>query len=131
MPAVQLVILLSVGSFQAVAPAVSKQPSAVYADSAQGTTDFVTWFRSQVPPAKFAQPPLDVCVVGAVPFTAERAPYLPKPLWESKPPWRHLEPYAARFHYVEPAAGRKAAKPRTLLQAQQLCAAPPQKPAKP
>ncbi len=123
MPAVQLVILLSVGAFQAVVPAVSKEPSAVYADTAQGATDFVTWLRPQLPPARFAQPPLDVCVVGAVPFGSERAPYLPKPLWESKPPWRNLEPYAARFHYVQPVAGSKDPAPRTLQQAQQICAA--------
>ena len=123
MPALQLVILLSVGSFQAMVPAQSPQASAVFPDTARGATAFVDWLRPQLPPPRFAQPPLDVCVVGAVPFSSERAPYLPKPLWESKPPWRNLEPYAARFHYVQPVAGGKAAAPRTLQQAQQICAA--------
>jgi len=127
--ALQLVILLSAGSFQASLPAVSKQPSAVYADTAQGVRDFITWLRPTLPTPKFAQPPLHICVVGAVPFTDETAPVLPKPLWESRPPWRSLEPYAATFHYVEAdATSSKGAKgrtppPRSMKQALQICAA--------
>lgn len=123
-PAVELVILLAVGSFQASAPGTLREPSAVYPDTAEGARDFVVWLRGALPPPRFAQPPMQVCVVGAVPFTPEAAPVLPKPLWESRTPWRALEPYAATFHYVEPpAAGAKPPKPRTLRDAVKLCAA--------
>ncbi len=121
--AIQLVILLSAGSFQAVVPAVSSQPSAAYPDTPQGARDFITWLRPTLPTPKFAQPPLHVCVVGAVPFSPDKAPVLPKPLWESKQPWRSLEPYAATFHYAEPDAKGRAPKARTLKQAQKICAA--------
>jgi hypothetical protein len=126
-PAVELVILLAVGSFQAAAPGTLREPSAVYPDTAEGARDFVVWLRGALPPPRFAQPPMQVCVVGAVPFSPEAAPLLPKPLWESRHPWRALEPYAATFHYVEPPApgGKPGAvpKPRTLRDAVKLCAA--------
>jgi hypothetical protein len=127
--ATQLVILLSVGSFQASLPGVSPQPSAAYPDTPQGAREFITWLRPTLPTPKFAAPPMHVCVVGAVPFVPEKAPVLPKPLWESKQPWRSLEPYAATFHYVEADAKEdakdpkgRAPKARTMKQAQQICA---------
>ena len=126
--ALQLVILLSAGTFQGAVPALSKQPSAVFPDTAQGNADFVAWLRPTLPPPRFAQPPLQVCVVGAVPFTPEKAPFLSKPLWESRPPWKSLEPYAATFHYVEPLPSGKAPKPRTLRDALKICAQTPKKP---
>jgi hypothetical protein len=121
--ALQLVILLSAGSFQAVVPGVSAQASAVYRDTPQGAREFITWLRPTLPAPKFAQPPMHVCVVGAVPFAADAAPVLPKPLWESKQPWRSLEPYAATFHYAELDAKGRAPKPRNLKQALKICAA--------
>jgi hypothetical protein len=121
--ATQLIILLSVGSFQASVPGVTAQPSAVYPDTPQGARDFITWLRPTLPTPKFAQPPLHVCVVGAVPFAPDKAPVLSKPLWESKQPWRSLEPYAATFHYAQPDAKGRAAKPRTMKQAVTICAA--------
>ena len=124
--ATQLVILLSVGSFQASLPGVSPQPSATYPDTPQGAREFITWLRPTLPTPKFAAPPMHVCVVGAVPFAADKAPVLPKPLWESKQPWRSLEPYAATFHYVDAdakdAKGR-APKARSMKQALDICAA--------
>lgn len=120
--ATQLVILLSVGSFQAVVPQVSRQPSATYPDTPQGARDFITWLRPTLPTPKFAAPPMHVCVVGAVPFTDQTAPVLPKPLWESRQPWRSLEPYAATFHYPEVDAKGRSPKPRTWKQALQICA---------
>ena len=109
MPAFELIILLSIGSFQVNVPAVSKQAAPTFEDSAKGVVEFVQWFKSTIPEPKFGQPPLQVCVVGALPFTLEKAPYLPKPLWESRQPLHSLEPYSATFHYVEPPkAGAKA-----------------------
>lgn len=121
--ATQLVILLSVGSFQAVVPEVSPKPSATFPDTAQGAREFITWLRPTLPTPKFAQPPMHICVVGAVPFTPEQAPVLSKPLWESRQPWRSLEPYAATFHYAEPDAKGRVPKPRSWKQALQICAA--------
>lgn len=125
--ALQLVILLSVGSFQATVPGVSTQPSATYPDTPQGARDFITWLRPTLPAPKFAQPPMHVCVVGAVPFSPDQAPVLPKPLWESRQPWRSLEPYAATFHYVEAKDTKdlkgRVPKARSMKQAQKICAA--------
>lgn len=124
--ATQLVILLSVGSFQAVVPEMSREPSAKFPDTAQGARDFITWLRPRLPTPKFAQPPMHVCVVGAVPFSDATAPTLPKPLWESRQPWRSLEPYGATFHYAEadPKAPKGTVpKPRSWKQALQICAA--------
>ena len=118
----QIVLLLSLGSFQAFIPGVTKEPSAVFEDSAQGLKAFTAWSQSAVPVPKFNQPPLSICVVASVPFTKEHAPYVPKPLWESQPPVHALEPYAATFHYVELAPGSKPPKTRTLKQAIELCA---------
>lgn len=121
MPATLLVILLSIGSYQASIPGVTQKPSPRFEDTAQGLQDFARWARATVPEPKFNQPPLRICVVGASPFSAEKPPYLPKPLWESKPPLHALEPYAATFHYVEPQPGAAPPKPRTMAQAVKLC----------
>jgi hypothetical protein len=70
------------------------------------------------------QPPLKIRVIGAVPFSAKKVPYLPKPLWESQRTLHALEPYPATFHYVEVAPGAKSPrppKPLTLKQAIRLC----------
>lgn len=129
--AAQLVILLSLGQFQAQIPGVTAEPSPVFEDGPKGARELTTWAKEKLPIPKFNQPPLRVCVVGAVPFTPEKAPFLPKPLWESQQPLRALEPYTASFLYVEapaPAAsGARAAKPatpkaRTMKDALALCA---------
>jgi len=121
MATTQIVLLLSLGSFQAFVPGVTKEPSPVFEDSAQGLKAFTAWSQSVVPAPRFNQPPLSICVVASLPFTQEHAPYLPKPLWESRPPVHVLEPYAATFHYVDVAAGAKPPKARTLKQAVKLC----------
>ena len=128
MAAFQLIILLSIGSFQAQLPAVSKLPSPSFDDSAAGAVEFVKWAKATIPAPKFGQPPLQICVVGALPFTPDQAPYLPKPLWESRQPLRSLEPYAATFHYVEPAPGAKPPRPRAMRDALKICAATAKKP---
>jgi hypothetical protein len=112
MPAIHLVILLSIGTFQASIPSVSKQATPSFADSDQGAETFTTWAKAAIPSPKFGQPPLQICVVGAV----------PKPLWESAPPFHSLEPYSATFHYVEQAKGMKATAPRTMREALRICA---------
>ncbi len=119
----QLVLLLSVGSFQAFVPGITKAPSPVFADSEQGLTAFTTWAQRTLPEAGFNQPPLKICVVGASPFGG-KPPYVARPIWESRPPVRALEPFAATFHYVEPKPGDKPPKPRTLRDAITLCAQP-------
>ena len=119
----QLVLLLSVGSFQAFVPGVTKAPSPVFADSEQGLAAFTTWATRTLPEAGFNQPPLKICVVGAVPFGG-KTPYVAKPIWESHPPVRTLEPYSATFHYVDVKAGDKPPKPRSLQDAIALCAKP-------
>lgn len=125
MPAHQLVILLSVGSFQATLPTVGPQPSPTFPDTAEGSNAFVReWLKPTLPSPKFAEPPLKVCVVGVQPFPADKPPYLPQPLSTSKAPFRSFEPYSASFHYVEPpASGKPAPKPRTMRDAIALCAA--------
>ncbi len=118
----EIVILLSVGSFQAAAPGVAKEPSPVFEDSAAGLRSFTAWAKATLGEPKFAQPPSRLCVVGAVPFSGA-GPYIPRPIWESQRPVRELEPYAATFHYVEPpAASAPPAKPRTMKQALAICA---------
>lgn len=118
----QIVLLLSLGSFQAIVPGTTGGPSPAFEDSAQGVKAFTAWAQSSLPAPKFNQPPLSICVVGAVPFTPENPPYLPKPLWESQWPLHGLEPYAATFHYVTIKPGSKMPKARTLKQAIRLCA---------
>jgi hypothetical protein len=126
MAAIQLVLLLSIGSFQAFIPGVTKEASPVFEDSEQGLKTFTAWATSTIGEPRFIQPPTHSCVVGAVPF-ADKGPYISKPIWESKPPVRALEPYSATFHYVEPAAGAPAPKPRTMQQAIELCSKVDQK----
>ncbi|MCE2657997.1 MAG: hypothetical protein LW854_07065 [Rubrivivax sp.] len=123
--AAEIVILLSVGSFQALLPQAPKATgtSPSFPDTAAGVTQFVQWVRPILGEPKFNQPPTRVCVVGAVPFSEGTVLYLPEPLWLSRQPLRQLEPYSASFHYVElPAPGAKAPAPRTLRDAGHLCA---------
>lgn len=120
--AAELVILLSVGTFQATLPQIPKATSPVFQDTAQGVQIFMSWLKGALPEPGFNQPPTRVCVVGAVPFTPEAAPYVVRPLWESRPPFRRLEPYSATFHYVELAPGAKAPPARTLRDAMKICA---------
>ena len=118
---IQLVFLLSIGSFQVSIPGVTRDISPVFEDSAQGLKSFTTWASTTMGEPKFNQPPLRFCVVGAVPFT-DKGPYIPQQISGSKPPVRSLEPYSATFHYVEPAPGAPVPKPRTMKQAIDLCA---------
>ncbi len=120
--AAEIVILLSLGSFQATLPQIPKATSAPFADSAQGIRDFMGWVKPVMGEPKFNQPPTRICVVGAVPFAPKAELLLPSQLWESRQPLRQLEPYSATFHYVEPAAGTPAPKPRTLKDAARICA---------
>lgn len=120
--AAELIILLSLGSFQATLPQIPKATSPVFPDTAQGVADFMAWIKPVMGEPKFNQPPTKVCVVGAVPFKNDAPLYLPKPLWESRPPLRWLEPYTATFHYVELAASAPPPKPRTLRDAARICA---------
>lgn len=120
--AAEIVILLSVGSFQLQLPQIPKAVSPAFSDSMQGASDAVGWLKQNLPEPRFNQPPTRICVVGAVPFTDATAPQIVKPLWESRQPFRRLEPYSASFHYVEPAASAPPPKPRTLRDALQLCA---------
>ena len=119
--AAEIVILLSLGSFQATLPQVPKATSPVFEDSAQGVQGFMAWVKPALGDPKFNQPPTRICVVGAVPFGPQSQLYLPKPLYESRQPLRQLEPYAATFHYVEQPASTPAPKPRTLRDAQAIC----------
>jgi len=122
MAPLQLVILLSIGSFQGYVPGVTTEPSPVFEDSAAGLAAFTGWARSTMGEPRFNQPPLRICVVGAVPFPANKGPYISPQIWGSKQPIRRLEPYAATFHYVEPAASAPVPAPRTMKQAIALCA---------
>lgn len=119
MAPVQLVLLLSLGSFQAFIPGVTKTASPVFEDSAKGLKEFTTWATSTLGEPKFNQPPHKICVVGALPFE-DKGPYISQQISQSKWPVRALEPYSATFHYVEPVAGAKP-KPRTMNQAVELC----------
>jgi hypothetical protein len=123
--AAEIVILLSLGSFQALLPQAPKATgtSPSFTDTPAGVAQFVQWVRPVLGEPKFNQPPTRVCVVGAVPFPNGTALHLPQPLWESRQPLRQLEPYSASFHYLElPAPGAKATAPRTLRDAGRLCA---------
>jgi hypothetical protein len=123
--AAEIVILLSVGSFQVLLPQAPKATgtSPIFPDSQAGVTQFVQWAKPVMGEPRFNQPPTKVCVVGATHFPEGTTLYLPEPLWASRQPLRQLEPYSATFHYVDkPAAGTAAAKPRTLQDAARLCA---------
>ena len=118
----QVVILLSIGSFQVQTPMIPGPPSPVFEDSKAGVAAFVTWARGHIPEPKWNQRPMQVCVVGAQYFTPEHAPYLTKQLYESKQPLHQLEPYSATFHYVPSATEKVAGGKRTLKQALEICA---------
>jgi hypothetical protein len=117
----QIVILLSGGSFQAVLPGVSGQPSPVFPDTPAGSTAFMEWVKPQWPKGRWNPPPTQVCVVGMTPFAADRPPQLPQALYASKPPFRVMEPYAATFHYIGEAEQRQGLRSRTPAQALALC----------
>lgn len=118
---VQIVILLSSGSFQAVAPGLAAQPSPRFPDTPQGHVAFMDWVKPLWPKGRWNPPPTQVCVVGMEPFVPERPPQLPQPLYASKPPFRVLEPYAASFHYLGEAEQRQGLRSRTPAQALALC----------
>ncbi len=122
MAPIQLVLLLSLGSFQVAIPGVTKEPSPVFEDSAKGVQAFTSWALGTLGEPKFNQPPYQFCVVGAQPFAAGKGPYVSDQISRSRPPVRQLEPYSATFHYVEPPASGPAPKPRTMKQAIELCA---------
>lgn len=121
MPPIQLVLLLSLGSFQATIPAIGPEPSPVFEDSAAGLASFTQWARTTMGEPRFNQPPHQLCVVAALPFAPNKGPYVALPISQSKPPVRALEPYSASFHYVELPAGAPPPKPRTLQEAVSLC----------
>ncbi len=122
MAPIQLVLLLSLCSFQVSIPGVTKEPSPVFEDSAKGLQAFTNWAVATLGEPKFNQPPYQLCVVGAQPFV-DKGPYVAEQISRSRPPVRSLEPYSATFHYVEPPArGAPPPKPRTLKQAIELCA---------
>ena len=120
MTPIVLVILLSIGSFQAAIPGRTQGASPAFEDNAQGLARLAEWASSRLGVPKFNQPPLKVCVVGSVPFK-DPGPYIVKPIWESQPPVHQLEPYAATFHYVEVAPGKLTPPPRTMKQAMDIC----------
>lgn len=112
----KIVVLLSTGSFQATLALSPSQPSPSFEDSAQGVQTFVEWLRPRLPAPSWNEAPTQICVVGATHFSARTAPYLPKPLYESQPPWHSLEPYAASFHYAAAGTAR-----RSMTDARRLC----------
>ena len=124
MAALQIVVLLSVGTFQATLEPTPTDPSPVFEDSAEGVDTFLKWLRPKLPRATWGQAPLKFCVVGAVPFSAKMAPYLPKPLYLSQEPLHSLEPYSATYHYVESKGQIKLKPIRTMSEALEICAHP-------
>lgn len=117
----QIVILLAGGSFQAVLPSVSVQPSPRFPDTPEGTQAFMQWLVPQYPKGRWNPPPTQVCVVGVEPFAKGRPPHLPQPLHASKPPFRVLEPYGASFHYLGEAEQRQGVARRGVAEALALC----------
>lgn len=124
--AVQIVILLSSGSFQAVLPQIAPTASPAFPDTKEGGQAFIEWLKPQYPKGRWNPPPTQVCVVGLEPFAEQKPPYVPQPLAASKPPFRILEPYGATFHYLTPDDVARGEKRRTPKQAMALCAAAPQ-----
>jgi hypothetical protein len=116
------VILLSVGTFQVALPDPSAAVSPIFADSQDGVQVFLQWLKPQLPTPKWGQAPIKICVVGAEPFSVQKAPYLSKPLYESQEPLHSLEPYSATFHYVESKGQIKLLPKRTLGDAAKICA---------
>ena len=129
MATLQIVILLSVGTFQATLDTPPTEMSPVFEDSARGVEGFVAWLKPQLPPPHWGQAPLRFCVVGAVPFADKSAPYASKPLYLSEEPFHSLEPYSAVFHYIEDKGQLRIKKSRTMGDALAICskAAAPQK----
>ena len=126
--AVQIVFLLSGNGFQAVVPATSLQPSPVFANTQAGAVAGMEWINTKLPPDRWNAPPKQVCAVGMEVFTETRYPFVTRPLHESKPPFRVLEPYAATFHYLSDEEVKKGIKRRTVAQALALCGVKTQKP---
>jgi hypothetical protein len=121
--AVQIVFLLSGSGFQAVVPATSLQPSPVFANSQAGAVAGMEWISAKLPPDRWNALPKQVCAVGMEVFTETKYPFVTRPLHESKPPFRVLEPYAATFHYISEDEAKKGVKRRTVAQALALCGA--------
>lgn len=123
--AVQIVILLSGGSFQAVLPQLSPSASPSFPDSAEGASAFIEWLKPVYPKGRWNPPPTQLCVVGMEPFAEGKPPYLVQPIAASKGAFRILEPYGASFHYITDAERQQGLKQRTPKQALALCAAAP------
>jgi hypothetical protein len=66
--AVQIVILLSSGSFQAVLPQLSPVASPAFPDTKEGGQAFIDWLKPQYPKGRWNPPPTQICVVGMAPF---------------------------------------------------------------
>ncbi len=115
-----IVLLVSLGSFQAQVPGLTKTPSPVFEDNEQGLRTFTAWARATMGEPRFNQPPHHICVVGAVPFV-DRGPFIAEPISKSRMPVRQLEPYAATFHYVDASAAPAPKAPRTWKQAVDIC----------
>ena len=118
--AVQLLILMSSSGFQAQAPQLGAELSPSFPDSAAGGQAFIEWLRPRFPKGRWNPPPSDLCVVGIEPF-GEATPQVPLLVHGSKPPFRVLEPYQARFFYITEEQAKAGVKRRTLAQAQALC----------
>ena len=126
--AVQIVFLLSGNGFQAVVPAVSPQPSPVFANNQAGAVAGMEWITAKLPAERWNAPPKQVCAVGMEVFTETKYPFVTRPLHESKPPFRVLEPYAATFHYLSEDDAKQGPKRRTVAQALALCGVKPKLP---
>ena len=115
--AVEIVLLLSAGSFQAVLPQLSPTASPPFADTKEGAAAFIDWLKPQFPKGRWNPPPTQLCVVGLVPFADGKAPWVSQPIAASKDAFHILEPYGATFHYITPeqqalALCAKAPKPK-------------------
>ena len=120
--AVQIVIVASGGSFQAVLPQLSATPSPAFADSKDGASAFIEWLKPQYPKGRWNPPPTQLCVVGLEPFADGKQPWVTQPIATSKGAFHILEPYGATFHYITPDEQAQGLKKRTLQQALALCA---------
>ena len=69
--AVEIVLLLSAGSFQAVLPQLSPTASPPFADTKEGAAAFIDWLKPQFPKGRWNPPPTQLCVVGLVPFAGD------------------------------------------------------------
>jgi hypothetical protein len=123
--AVEIVLLLSAGSFQAVLPQLSPTASPPFADTKAGAAAFIDWLKPQFPKGRWNPPPTQLCVVGLVPFADGKAPWVSQPIAASNDAFHILEPYGATFHYITPEQQAQGLKKRTLQQALALCAKAP------